>query len=110
MWTRLATGVTAGSAVSVHAKRGNRNLSSAHNLRRRHRALYSCLSEIVKFTTVGSLGFTFTFFVQLTGVLYIGRRTSTCAPTSRTFASDTICQPPCQATISYSPGGTSEST
>jgi len=32
-------------------------------------ALYSCFSEIVKSTTVGSLGFTVTFFVQLTGVL-----------------------------------------
>ncbi len=32
-------------------------------------ALYSCFSEIVKSTTVGSLGFTVTFFVQLTGEL-----------------------------------------
>src|SRR5271156_885465 len=64
---------------------------------------------MVKSTTMGVLGFTVTFFVQETGVLYIGRRTSTCAPTSRTFASEAICQPSCQATISYSPGGTSES-
>src|SRR5579863_1505977 len=71
--------------------------------------LYSCFSEIVKSTTVGSPGFTPTFFVQVTGELYIGRLTSTCAPTSSTLASDSTCQPSCHATISYSPGGTSES-
>src|SRR3984957_20382419 len=71
--------------------------------------LYSCFSEIAKSTTVGSPAFTFTFFAQLAGELYIGRFTSTCAPTSSTRASDRICQPSCQATISYSPGGTSES-